>query len=533
MSSTSELIQPIAQTFRVNQVSGIYITKIGIYFATKAADADYPVQLSIRPTVNGVPDSSKIIENSVSFKAASDITVSATAATETTFTFEEPVYLEGGKDFAICIQSNALGNAYQVWTAKLGDFKLGSTTERLQTDPYAGIFFKSANGRVFEADQTRDLTFKVYRANFTGTNALVRFNAAPPPVKSLTSNPFLFAASDATVTVAHPNHGFQVNDVVHISSDSSGLDSATSINGVLGASILGSRAVTHIDGTGYKFEMDSSADSAIFGGGNSILATQQYIIDSFKPNIEILQPNGTNHRMVAGLTTSKSFGGGETAYGTLPKHATANKMDTFLNSPAVIATAVRDTALTRSSYTIDLELVTTSSYAAPSVDLQRASVISVHNIIDNPDSAATTGFNVPLSYVAETVANFGSTLAKHISIPVLLAEPATGIKVLVDVNRPQGTDFDLFYKVLDAGGDVSIEDTAWIEASKVEPDSNHNTLPIDTNYNVFREYKYVIGGTYQGDLAPFTTYQIKIVMRSTSSTDVPRFKALRTIALGT
>ena len=58
MSSTSELIQPIAQTFRVNQVSGIYITKIGIYFATKAADADYPVQLSIRPTVNGVPDSS-------------------------------------------------------------------------------------------------------------------------------------------------------------------------------------------------------------------------------------------------------------------------------------------------------------------------------------------------------------------------------------------------------------------------------------------------------------------------------------------
>jgi hypothetical protein len=69
----------------------------------------------------------------------------ADASVETTFVFEEPVYLEGGKEYAICITSNAKSTAYQVYTSKLGDFVLGSTTERIQRDPFSGVFFKSSN----------------------------------------------------------------------------------------------------------------------------------------------------------------------------------------------------------------------------------------------------------------------------------------------------------------------------------------------------------------------------------------------------
>jgi hypothetical protein len=66
-AGTIERIQPIAQTFSVNNVNGIYVTKIGLYFSAKAADDDYPVQVHIRPTINGVPDNNIIIENSIVF----------------------------------------------------------------------------------------------------------------------------------------------------------------------------------------------------------------------------------------------------------------------------------------------------------------------------------------------------------------------------------------------------------------------------------------------------------------------------------
>lgn len=532
-SGTIERLQPIAQTFKVTPVTGIYATKVGVYFAAKADATDFPVQLHIRPTINGVPDNSRILENSVVFKASSAITTSADATTETTFIFEEPVYLEGGKEYAICMLSNAKGDAYQVYTSKLGDFALGSTTRRIQRDPYSGVFFKSSNGSTFEPDQTRDLTFNLYRADFQYTNSRVRFNAAPPPKRMLQVDPFLFTGDSAELRVFHPHHGFQVSDTVYISADSSGIDSSSTVNGVFGSSILGSRTITKVDWTGYTFNMDSNADSSIFGGGDGILATQQYIVDAIKPNVEILQPLGANYNMYATLATSKSYAGTETAYADIDNLVLQNKDDTFLDNPAVIASSVRDTALGRSSFYLDLELSLTNRKAAAAVDLQRASVIAIHNIIDNQDSSATSGYNVPINWVSETTSGFGSSAAKHLTVPIVLAEPATGIKVLVDVNRPNGTNFDLYYRTLETGAGGIIQDIDWTLASKVEPSSNHNNLPTDTNRNLFREYRYTIGGDYLGQLTPFSSYQIKIVMTSTSSTNVPRFKALRTIALGT
>lgn len=532
-ASTSDRLQPIAQTFKVNHASGIYATKVGVYFITKSDNGDFPVQLHIRPTVNGYPDADKILENSIVYKAASAITTSSDATAETIFQFEEPVYLEGGKEYAICIHSNAKSTSYQLHCARLGEFVLGSTTSRIKSDPYAGTFFRSSNGSAFQADNTTDLTFKLYRANFLYQNSLVRFKSNPPPLYLLKSDPFQFTAGDATVRVYQPHHGFQVNDTVYLSGDSSGIDSSDVINGVMGSSILGPRVVTAVDATGYRFEMDSTADSSIFGGGDGILATQQYIYDAFKPNIEFLLPNDTSYAMYSTLTTSQSYAGAETAYGTISNLITPNKSDTYLRAPAVITTANKETTLGRSSYFVDIELSATNTYAAPSVDLQRASVVGIHNIIDNQDSSATTGYNVPLDFVDETLAGRGSALAKHLTVPFVLSDAATGIKVLIDANRPPGSDFDVYYRTLPTGADSVIQEVNWTLASKVEPSSNHNNLPTDANATIFREYRYTIGGDYIGQLAPFNTYQIKIVMKSQSSSNVPRFKALRTIALGT
>lgn len=531
--STSEKLQPIAQTFKVNHPSGIYTTKVGLYFITKADNGDFPVQIHIRPTVNGYPDADKILENSIVYKAASSITTSADATAETIFQFEEPVYLEGGKEYAICVHSNAKSTSYQLHCAKLGEFVLGSTTSRIKSDPYAGTFFRSSNGSAFQADNTTDLTFKLYRANFLYQNSLARFKSNPPPLYLLRQDPFKFTAGDATVRVYQPNHGFQVNDTVYLYGDSSGIDSSDVVNGVMGSSILGPRVVTEIDASGYRFEMDSTADSSIFAGGSGILATQQYIYDAFKPNIEFLLPNGTSYAMYSSLTTSKSYAGDETAYGLTSDLLTPNKADTYLRAPAVITSQHKESTLGRSSFFMDIELSATSTFAAPSIDLQRATLVGIHNIIDNQDSSATTGYNVPLDFVDETLAGRGSAIAKHLTLPFVLSDAATGIKVLIDANRPPGSDFDVYYRTLPTGADSVIQEINWTLASKVEPSSNHNNLPTDTNTSLFREYRYTIGGDYVGQLPAFNTYQIKIVMKSQSSSNVPRFKALRTLALGT
>jgi hypothetical protein len=211
-----------------------------------------------------------------------------------------------------------------------------------------------------------------------------------------------------------------------------------------------------------------------------------------------------------------------------------NSKDTHLKNPHVIASAVRNAALGRSSFFGRCRFRSWRSHIpAPSIDLQRAAITSIHNVIDNQDSSATSGYNVPLNWVSETDPYFGSALAKHLTVPVLLAEPATGIKILVDVNRPAGSDFDVYYRTLETGADTPITARSWVAASKIEPSSNHGNVPIATDAGLFREYRYTIGGDYVGALVPFSSYQIKIVMHSTRSTFVPRFKALRTIALGT
>lgn len=531
MVTNAERLDPIAQTFFVDGL-GIYLTKIDLFFAAKAANDDLPVVLQIRPAFNGFPDADVVLENGIVVKGASEISTSTTGSTPTTFTFEEPVYLEGGKEYAIVIQSNAKADAYKLWTSKLGNFYVGSTTKRTTSDPLAGVFFRSSNGRTFDPDQTTDLCMRLYRAKFTNEKVKVKMVAAPPPLKGLADNPFVFTSGDATVRVLHSDHGFIVNDYVKIASDSDGLDSAGTVNGVLGSSILGRRQITAVDATGYTFEMDSAADSSIRAGGSGIVASQQFIMDQFKPLVTALIPPSTTVVAAGSFTTSKSFAGSETAYGSTTNEQIVLNEDTKFFNPHVIGSAYTDSALGSASTSLDVVLSTVDDRIAPYIDMQRASIITVNNIIDWQDSAATSGRNVPISFVNETDPTGGSAAAKHITRRVDLEQSARGLKVFVDVNRPATAGFSVYYRVLEVGSEALLEDISWTEVSYDEPLSNHNSMPTDTKKDLFREYRYLIGGEFQGNLQPFSSYQIKIVMHSQSSSNPPRFKRLRTIALG-
>ena len=66
----------------------------------------------------------------------------------------------------------------------------------------------------------------------------------------------------------------------------------------------------------------------------------------------------------------------------------------------------------------------------PVVDLQRASMTAVNNLVDQ-QVASGSGGNIPIDYIAETNPTGGSHLSKHLTQPVSLSESAVGLKILI------------------------------------------------------------------------------------------------------
>jgi hypothetical protein len=163
-------------------------------------------------------------------------------------------------------------------------------------------------------------------------------------------------------------------------------------------------------------------------------------------------------------------------------------------------------------------MTTTDTRVSPVIDLQRCGLATISNLIDKQSDNST----VPLKYTAETVSSGGSSLAKHLTIPTTLQEEAVGLKIILAANRPPSANFNVYYRTADEGQNIRGQE--WTLAS---PEAS---MPPDTRKSVFREYRYLVGG-FGGNLDPFTQFQIKIVMESTNSSQVPVIRDLRAIAL--
>lgn len=507
---------PLAQSFFVEGPNGIYLTKVDLYFATK--DAAIPVQVQIRPIVNGHPSSTDIIPGSIKFLAPSSVNISSNATAITSFEFDEPLFLAPSTEYAIVILAESTD--YNVFVAEISEFLIGSTERRVTLQPTMGSLFKSQNGSTWEPDQTKDLTFRLWRADFTSLSGTAILENVSVPKRLLDIDPIMVDSGSSSITIIHPNHGFSIGDEVTLS-----LDSSADIGGINGTSILGVNTITTVDWTGYKITADSAATSNAIGGGD-VLASQNILFDIFVPSIETLIPNETNVSFSAQFTSSKSLAGIETPY---QKSSFAIDIFPFqnniLSSPRLIANEeneISELGADVKSATISVAMSSNSSKVSPMIDMQRASLFLINNIIDNQDSASSTGFNIPLNFVPETDPGEGSSIAKHITKVITLEEDAVGIKVLIAANRPSVAQMRVFYRTASGTG---ITDTPWAEASV------DRAIPSDENTSIFREYQYLIGGQ-GGALTPFTQFQIKVVFTSTNSSKVPVLRDLRVIALG-
>jgi len=513
--------QPIAQSFYIDEPTGIYCTKVDLFF--KAADENAPVQIQIRPMVNGFPSSNTIIPGAIKSLPGSTFSggasVSADATIATTFEFDEPTFLKGLNEYALVVITDS--KDYEIYIAEINDFVVGSTEKRVNKQPVLGSLFYSQNSSTFSPSQNQDLTFKIYQAKFKHSTATIALHNAAVPKQLLHPNPIKTISGSQTVRITHANHGMQVGQPITLS----GVDSA-GVGGILASTLNKKHTITTIDHTGFTFTADSAADSDAFGGGTTIQSTKNILYNNIYPSISALVPIGQRFDASIKTITGKSYAGTETAFQKQTSFKSVQINENNVNSTLMMIAhdSAEASELNPGEKSLDfnISIANADSNVAPMLDLQRCSVGLISNIIDKQSETALDDFNVPLAYVDETSARGGSAAAKHLTKTIILDEEAVGLKVLLSANRPSASDFQVYYRTADA--DTAIVTQNFVLANQ------ETTIQSDENPRVFRQYTYLIGGQ-GGTLNAFTKFQLKIVFRSTNQALVPAITALRVIAL--
>ena len=167
---------PLAQTFRVDETSGVFITSVDLYMQTK--DEELPLTLQVRTVETGLP-TSKILPFSVVVLDPSQVNVSEDASIPTTFTFDSPVYLTGEHEYALVLVTPS--ENYNCWISRMGEVDIstvGLPDEQqvlISQQPYLGSLFKSQNGTTWDPSQYEDMKFLIRRAVFNTSPSVGRF----------------------------------------------------------------------------------------------------------------------------------------------------------------------------------------------------------------------------------------------------------------------------------------------------------------------------------------------------------------------
>ena len=503
---------PLAETFMVAD-KDIMLTKIDVYFKTK--DSNIPVRIEVRETDNGYP-SKVILPFSQLALAPEDVVVSDDASLPTSFVFKTPISLKAKTEYSFVLLSDCQG--YEVWLARQGDEEI-STGRLINDQPYNGVMFKSQNGSTWTAEQTEDLKFKIYRAKFdTNVIAYVDLINDHIPTQKLLENPFRTTADSSIVEVTQHSHGFYggvdtsyVQFTVPSTSVYAGIPAASFNSAPL-------KIQTVIDRNKYTVDLGVNANLSILcGGKEDIYATTNAAFNEIHPIInELVLPN-TAIEYTMNTLSGKTLGSSEVPYqfdegfvDVIP-----NENNYFMTT-RLIASETNEKIVLNNAHSIILraKMYTTDDYVSPMLDLHRTSCITVENIIDNDTDS--------IYYVDESEPHTGSATAKYLTKKINLQTPATGIYVAFQLNLPPEASISVWYRVGKSSDGDLFDLHSW---TPMIPVTDIETIKTD-NYDLFTEAEYQLDS-----IESFDAFQVKLVMRSSSSSNVPRVKELKVIGL--
>ena len=589
--ATPAPVDPIAQTFYVYDrhfPQGMYVNSIDVYLysAPPVGDAteNEPITCEIRNVRDGVPVSQAIHATAITSRSAADVrsiinadangvtgftTRAQVLAAPVKFTFAEPVFLEAGAYYSFVLKAPKT-DKYQAFITTVGEYQYGSNSDRVSGNNIDGSLFESQNASTWSPLQNSDMAYRVNHLRFKPTGTARFINKKLPRHTFGYPNALTIDSGSSTLYVAHPGHGFFPGDEPKIR----GLDSATKYAGIFGSSIMNNLlAVDSVDALGYTLVLDSAAtDSASFGP-STLTVLKNFNYEEFKITLTSpIEPDHTSIGAAVKLVSGQSYANNvDTRFNQDPSftntpinalvHLTEPKLAAndsaenenswgnssspggasfMLNMSMSAKNSSNPLAFDANGAPLDLDSANDpfTKTTSPAINAFDVMIHTGSNLIDNqgPIANIVTKVNAALEYEPETNPLSGSTPSKHITKPVIITEPAIGLKILFDAYRPPEAEFEVYYRVCQA--DENIYDFSWTLVEPVENGypSAHSVI---TNLKQLKTapYEYFAGDetgvTVENDITSFTQFQVKIVMKSKNSAQIPCLSNIRVISLVT
>lgn len=543
---------PIAQTFFNERDCSI--TSFDVFFAKKPKEFTGSEHITgeIRPVVNGYPSATEVLSSVVLLP--DQIQVDDFGRKATKFKFDVPVFCKGGQEYAIVLKAPTTTD-YEVFICQIGEQLIGQLGIA-DKQPSLGSLFVSQNQFTWSAEQTRDLKYNLYCADYSFSQGVVYlyddqtdFQMKRLDYVDIKENQLEIYLPDGgtqyLLRVNHQNHGLFIGDKAELSNlPSNKIGDFTSGN-YIDLSKLNGVALEVVD-VSNKWYSTYIPSQVIFGTPpqgtinliNPIKSAKNKHYNMVLLNGTYIAQSGTDIDVELKTISGRSYH----AKGQIPyikqqwKKTDFNKEE-FFPIPQMIASETNrkhrfDSSKTSfwdgQSLVYRISLSTRDRYVTPVLDIERLSAIIVGNYVNNPQQTEPTLFP-EIGYVGDLESGFvkefvselepsgGSVLNKYITKPIKTQFPNVGLNIYATYIQTEANQVRFFIRTSNSSDRTSFEDLPWTELVI-------NNAKVGTKMEVDMVYEAP---------AEFNAYQIKITMAASNSSSVPIIDDFRCTALGT
>ena len=497
---------PLAQSFLISPAQysqGMFVEKVRVCFKSK--DSTAPVTMQLRPMVNGYPSSTVIYPYGTVTLTPDKVKISDSpdlddATKYTDFIFDTPVYMQPGEQSFVLVSNS---NGYEAYVGEVGKLDL-VTGKQISEQPYGGSLFKSQNGSTWTPDENMDMMFRIFRKDFNTSQSTLQFLIDKP-----SSN--------------------VVFDLLNLTTSQISL-----ANTVLDYSFLSEKA---IGGTTNYYSINPNENYYMTDGDGRRVLNPTTGNTSF-----ILKATmSTTNPHISPIIDTTRFGGifVENIINALP----------LLNTGFTITTA-------GSGYTANAN-VTISGGGGSGANAYAVANVTTGNItsiiVDVGGTGYTTSPTITIGappvtggnttsvvvYNGEDKKSGGNAVTRYMMRRVTLADgfDSGDLRVYLTGYKPSGSNIHVYYKILSKSDSDTFDTKNYQLMTEI---GNGNFVSLSDND--YRELVFAPGlsgvannaVTYTTDTSSFNsfkTFAIKIVMSGTDTTNVPKVRDIRAIAL--
>ena len=280
-------------------------------------------------------------------------------------------------------------------------------------------------------------------------------------------------------------------------------------------------------------------------GGSNTLITKNVPFDTMYPKVKVMELPGTSVDTYAQVTTGKTIGSPATGAFTQTAFERTDNADKFqiplyenweFPRPYVIASQINETneLAGDKSFRLTNTMTSTSDAVTPVIDIGKGQmgVICIANRINKIDDSGDVGSLTNYKSSLDPIGDNNKCI--YLTKEIKLKQEATAIKVIVDASVQAEAEIEVYYKIRRSSSEQVFDDIEWTGFNTTgAPDK---PVPVSIDADDFREYEFTAGNnddvaTTTLPLEDFSSFAIKVVMKSLNTSKPPILRNFRTLAL--